>query len=140
MDKAKQGNGLLIIAGALFAIGSFLDWATLGPIGATGMDGGDGWFTLIAGAVLLVVGVLAFQGSTTQVPSWVGWVAWAVGALITIINIFDILGEELADLSLGIGMYLLIAAIVVGLLGLFWVRQAEDSGGGMAAPPPPPME
>jgi hypothetical protein len=134
MDKAKQGNGLLIVAGALFAIGSFLDWATLGPDGATGMDGGDGWFTLIAGAVLLAVGLMAFQGSSMSIPSWVGWVAWAVGTLITVINVFDILGEELADLSLGIGMYMLIAAIALGLVGLVFLRQAGDT-----APPPPPM-
>ena len=137
MDKAKQGNGLLIVAGALFAIGSFLDWATLGPIGATGMDGGDGWFTLIAGAVLLVVGLLAFQGSSTQIPSWVGWVAWAVGTIIAVINLFDIMGEELADLSIGIGMYLILAGAVLGLVGLVFVRQAGDTGGGMAPPPPP---
>ena len=132
MDKVKQGNGLLVVAGALFAVGSFLDWATLGPIGVTGIDGGDGWFTLIAGAALLAIGLMAFQGSSMSVPSWVGWVAWAVGSLITVINIIDIMGEELADLSLGIGMYMLIAAIALGLGGLVFLRQAGDS-----MPPPP---
>jgi hypothetical protein len=140
MDKGKQGNGLLIVAGALFAIGSFLDWATLGPIGATGMDGGDGWFTLIAGGVMIVVGFLAFQGSSTEIPPWVAWVAWAVGTLITVINLFDILGEEFADLSLGIGMYMLLAAVVLGIIGLVFLRQSDDSAGGMAPPPPPSMD
>jgi hypothetical protein len=144
MDRAKQGNGLLVVAGALFAIGSFLDWATAGPFGVTGMDLetnildlNDGIFTLLGGLVLLVIGVVAIQGSSLSVPQWAGWAAWAVASVIGLVRLLDILGEESVGLSLGIGMYLVIAGIVLGLVGLVFTRSASDSGD--MAPPPPPM-
>lgn len=49
----KNKSAFMIMGGgAALAIGSFLTWASLGPFSATGIDGGDGWFTLIGGAVV----------------------------------------------------------------------------------------
>src|SRR3989304_3421974 len=61
MDK-KQAAGLTILGGAGRAIGSFLAWGEILGITASGMDGGDGWVTLIAGVVLIAVGYMAYSG------------------------------------------------------------------------------
>lgn len=121
MERAWQASFLMVVGGILFGLGSFLDWATAGGFGATGMDGGDGWYTLIAGAVLAVVGILAYR-EDVQVLAWVGWVAWFVATAVAVINVFDILGEDVIELSLGMGMYIMLAGGILGLLGLVWAR------------------
>jgi hypothetical protein len=75
----------------LLAFGSFLAWATVPGVSVTGMDGGDGWFTLLAGVALLALGYLSYSGRAY--PSWLAWVALAVGAAVALINFFDIMGD-----------------------------------------------
>jgi hypothetical protein len=57
---------LMVVGGALAAIGSFLSWAnvTVSDVSATakGTDGSDGYITLIAGIILVVIGVISFRG------------------------------------------------------------------------------
>ena len=118
MDK-KQAAGLTILGGAGLAIGSFLAWGEILGISASGMDGGDGWFTLIAGIVLVVVGYMAFSGKA--LPMWLGWLALVVGAGVAIINYFDISGT--AGLSIGIGMWIMLAGSVLALVGLLMGRR-----------------
>ena len=110
---------LTMAGGALLAIGSFLAWGSAFGISVTGIDGGDGWYTLIAGVVLAAVGYMAYTGNTS-IPSWVGWVAVAVGAAVALINFFDILGEDLVDL--GIGMWLCLLGAAAGLVGMLMSR------------------
>lgn len=118
MDK-KQAALLTVIGGAALAIGSFLPWGEIFGISASGMDGGDGWFTLIGGVVLAVAGYMAWSGK--PLPMWVGWVALVVGAGVAIINYFDISGTE--GLSVGMGMWLMLAGSVLGLVGLLMGRK-----------------
>src|SRR3989304_1621101 len=89
MDK-KQAAGLTILGGAGLAIGSFLAWGEILGITASGMDGGDGWFPLIAGIVLIAVGYMSFAGKA--LPMWLGWLALVGRAGLVIINSFDISG------------------------------------------------
>jgi hypothetical protein len=117
MDK-KQVAGLMILGGAGLAIGSFLAWGEILGISASGMDGGDGWFTLIAGIVLIAVGYMSFSGK--PLPWWLGWVALVVGAGVAVINYFDISG---ADLNIGIGMWIMLAGSVLALVGLLMDRK-----------------
>lgn len=121
MDK-KQASYLTMAGGAALIIGSFLAWATdsLGlGISASGMDGGDGWFTLIGGAVLAAAGYMAFAGKA--LPMWVGWLGLVVGLGVALINFFDIMGTD--GVSTGIGMYLMLAGGVAGLVGLLMGRK-----------------
>ena len=117
MDK-KQASLLTIVGGAGLAIGSFLAWGEVLGITASGMDGGDGWFTLIAGIVLVAVGYMAYAGKA--LPMWVGWVALVVGAGVAIINYFDISGTE--GLSVGIGMWIMLAGAAPARVGRLWGR------------------
>lgn len=121
MDK-KQASYLTMGGGAALIIGSFLSWATdsLGlGLSVSGMDGGDGWFTLIGGAILAAAGYMAFAGKAF--PVWVGWVGLVIGAGVALINFFDIMGTE--GVSTGIGMYLMLAGSVAGLVGLLMGRK-----------------
>ena len=119
MDK-KQAAGLIILGGAGLAIGSFLAWGEVLGISASGMDGGDGWFTLIAGIVLIVVGYMGYSGGKA-LPVWLGWAALLVGAGVALINYFDISGIE--GLSVGIGMWIMLAGSVIALIGLLMGRK-----------------
>ncbi len=119
MDK-KQSAGMIILGGAALAIGSFLPWGEILGISASGMDGGDGWFTLISGVVLAAVGYMAFSGGKA-LPAWLGWAALVVGAGVAVINYFDISGIE--GLSVGIGMWIMLAGSVLALVGLLMGRK-----------------
>ena len=119
MDK-KQAAGLIILGGAGLAIGSFLPWAEIFGITVSGMDGGDGWFTLIAGIALVVVGYLAFSGGKA-LPAWLGWAALVIGAGVAILNYFDISGT--GGVSVGIGMWAMLAGSVLALVGLLLGRK-----------------
>lgn len=121
MDS-KQAAGLTIIGGAALAIGSFLSWATdsLGlGLSVSGMDGGDGWFTLIGGVVLAAAGYMTFSGKS--LPIWVGWLGLLIGAGVALLNFFDIMGTE--GVSMGIGMWIMIAGAIAGLVGLLMGRK-----------------
>jgi len=120
MDK-KQATMLTILGGLGLAVGSFLAWGTVGPISVSGIDAGsEGWITFIAGVVLAAAGYMAYSGK--PLPMWVGWTALVVGGAVALINFFDIMGEELV--SVGIGMWIAIAGTVLGLVGLLVGRKA----------------
>ncbi|MEX2322270.1 MAG: hypothetical protein WEA29_00630 [Acidimicrobiia bacterium] len=119
MDS-KNSSMMLMVGGALLAIGSFMAWATAFGISVSGMDGGDGWFTLLAGVALLALGFMSYSGKAY--PSWLAWVALAVGAAVALINFFDIMGTELIEV--GIGMWLMVAGVVVAVLGLVMGRKS----------------
>lgn len=119
MDKAQQSALLTMIGGAALAIGSFLAWGTVFGISVNGMDGGDGWFTLIGGVAVAVVGFAAYTGNF-DIPKWVGWAGLVVGLGVALINFFDILGTE--GVSVGLGMWLMLAGGVVAIYGLLQSR------------------
>jgi hypothetical protein len=70
---SKNSGIALMVGGALLAFGSFLAWGTRAfGIGVTGMDGGDGWFTLIAGVIVLAAGYMNLQPPRPTRPGWRG--------------------------------------------------------------------
>jgi len=116
----KNSAMALMVGGALLAIGSFLAWGSAFGISVSGMDGGDGWFTLLAGVALLALGYMAYSGKAFA--SWLAWVALAVGGAVTLINFFDIMGTDLVEI--GIGMWVMLAGVVAGAYGLLMGRKA----------------
>ena len=77
------GAILAIVGGALLAIGSFLSWATVSGAGtevsAKGVDGTDGYVTLVAGLVALATGLAAMKAGRRALAI-VAIVAGIVGA------------------------------------------------------------
>lgn len=61
--RPSFGPGLMIVGGLLAGLGSLLAWAKLeaGPDSATakGVDGSDGYVTLVAGLVIVVCGLVS---------------------------------------------------------------------------------
>lgn len=111
----NQSAVLVMGGGAALAVGSFLAWGTAFGIGVSGIDGGDGWMTLVGGAVLAAYGLTAYQGKS-GIPKWLGWAGLVVGLGVAIINFFDIQGTDGVDV--GIGMWLMLVGGIVGLFGL----------------------
>ena len=154
----------------LAVVGSFLAWAEIsaGPFTeqAKGVDGWEGKATIVAGAVMVAAGIRVLTGSHQAMarlrPSAAigGLVAVGVG-LYTVLTIRDQLVEAAATelpraeveraldsgllgLTIGIGLYLVIAGGVValagGIAGLRGVGagRAAVTGTLSATPPPPP--
>ena len=117
----NQSALLQTVGGAALALGSFLAWGTVLDISVNGMDGGDGWFTLIGGAVVAVYGFMSMQGNNS-LPKWLPWAGLVVGLGVALINFFDIMGTD--GVSIGIGMWLMIAGGVAALVGLLQTRNA----------------
>ena len=111
----NQRAVLKMAGGAALAIGSFLAWGTAFGIGVSGIDGGDGWMTLIGGAVVAVVGFMEYQGNS-RLPGWLPWAGIVVGLGVALINFFDILGTD--GVSIGIGMWLMLAGGAAALVGM----------------------
>jgi hypothetical protein len=129
--RSPLGGILMIVGGALAAVGSFLTWAevTVGDqsASATGMDGSDGYLTLIGGVILVVAGVVAMR-TTNRRFAILGIVA---GLLVAGVGIYDAVTAEdsvrdsLAifsgvgeiEVSIAIGLFLVIGAGIIGMIG-----------------------
>ncbi|HKX34470.1 MAG TPA: hypothetical protein VJP03_03965 [Actinomycetota bacterium] len=139
-----------LVGGALMALGSFLAWAEVSGGGtsvtAKGVDGSDGYITLVAGIVAVVAGLVIARG-TGRVLAVVMILAGIVGggiglydALTAKDNVLDAAAEELAptfgasaqqvrtvldqaidagqlSVSISIGLYVVIGGGVVALAG-----------------------
>lgn len=92
--RPPVGGVLLLIGGALGAIGSFLTWAdvTVADVTASakGVDGSDGYLTLIGGIVLIAAGVATLR-SPRRAVAIVGIVA---GLIVTGVGIYDAVTAE----------------------------------------------
>lgn len=104
-----------LIGAAVVIIGSFMTWVTVsaGPISvsAGGMEeGGDGVITLIV-AIAAAAAAIFLKERARMISILVGG---AVVVLVAVIDIFDIVGEDLVDASVGIGLWL----VLVGGIGL----------------------
>lgn len=146
MDK-KQASLLTMAGGALLIIGSFLAWAKISGEAAemaaefgektsqSGISGGDGWFTVIAGALLLAAGWMAYSGKAF--PMWVGLVGLVIGVAMTVFEYFDITSDskEINDLfdsvgvdgsaGVAIGIWVLVLGCVAALAGFFMGRSKK---------------
>jgi uncharacterized membrane protein (TIGR02234 family) len=139
-----------IVGGALMALGSFLAWAEVSGGGTTvtakGVDGSDGYITLVAGLVAIVAGIVMARG-TKRVLAVLVILAGIVGSGIGLYDavtakdsVLDAAAEELAptfgasaeqvrtaldqaidagqlSVAISIGLYLVIAGGVVALVG-----------------------
>jgi hypothetical protein len=150
-DTSTPVAGILgLVGGALMALGSFLAWAEVSGGGtsvtAKGVDGSDGYITLVAGIVAVVAGVVIARG-TGRVLAVAMILAGIVGggiglydALTAKDNVLDAAAEELAptfgvsaqqvrtvldqaidagqlSVSISIGLYVVIGGGVVALAG-----------------------
>jgi len=118
----KNAAVAVIVGGLLLVVGSFLPWFTYAGESVNGFDGGDAWFTLFAGLILAVLGYMTYAGRSY--PSWIGWVVAALAGVLVVIDYFDI--KDTADLfggSVGMGVWIMFAGVIVALVGLFMGRK-----------------
>jgi hypothetical protein len=168
--RATLAASLTLAGGVAAGVGSFLSWAVVsaGPLGeqANGISGWEGKATLIAGLVMAAAGVRVFTGgsdalSRLRVSSLVaGLVASGVGLYTAVTAeqqlldaaeaelphrvVQDALDSGLLELSISLGLYVVIAGGALGILGAIVslnVREpAAGSGAGLtgwAAPAAP---
>jgi hypothetical protein len=157
MRQPRSSGGVMaaalaVVGGAIAAAGSLLPWAkaSVGPssFSAKGIDGWEGKVTIVAGVVMLAVGVFAFlgaEGARARLPASAiagGIAAAGVGiytALTATDQIVDSAASEIAgelgvpaeharsavqaaldhgllQLSLQVGLYLVIAGGILGIV------------------------
>ena len=170
--KSPIGAILAIAGGALLAIGSFLAWAEVSGGGtsvtAKGIDGSDGYITLGAGVVALLVGVLLLRQAKRALAilallaGLVGGGVAVYDALTAKDSVLDGAAEELAptvgaspeqvrvlldeaidagqlSISLSIGIYVVIAGGLLALVGgILSLRGSGEKQGELAAGWSPP--
>jgi hypothetical protein len=102
-----------VAAGIAIAVGSLLPWAEVLGVTERGVATVDGWFTLTSGCILAAIGLARPRVS---VPGYVAWVATLNGAGLWTINYFDIRATE--GLSVGIGLWITLAGLVLALVSL----------------------
>jgi hypothetical protein len=155
---APTAGIVAIVGGALLALGSLLPWAEVSGSGASvtakGIDGSDGYITLAAGIVAIVVGVVMTRRAKrvlTVLAILAGVVGGGLGlydAVTAKDSVLDAAAEELAPsfevsvdqvrvvldqavdagqlgVSVGIGLYVVIAGGVVALVGGVLGMRAE---------------
>jgi hypothetical protein len=166
------GAILAIVGGALLAVGSFLSWASVSgggtSVSAKGIDGSDGYITLIAGLVALGAGAAMMRQTRRALAVLVllaGLVGGAVGlydALTAKDSVLDSAAEELAptlgasvdqvralldqaidsgelSISISIGLYIVIAGGLVALVGgVMSMRGGRETSAPMAGFSPGP--
>ncbi len=125
-------GAVILIGGALAALGSFLPWITataafVGTINRNGLDGGgDGLITIALGIVIILLGValLARSGNprTARIGAAIcglalGWVA--VADINSINERIRSLNSTLAAASVGMGIIVIAFAAVLVLVGAF---------------------
>ena len=148
--RAPIGAVLLLIGGALGAIGSFLTWADVRvadvSASAKGVDGSDGYITIVAGLIAIVAGIAALRAPKRAIAVLgivAGLVLMGVGiydAATAEDNVLDSVAEEIAptlgtpveqvrdilqqqadsgqlDISIAIGLYAVIAGGALALIG-----------------------
>ena len=90
---ATKTNGrIAFYSAAALAVGSFLPWVKgtapfIGTVSYSGMEGGDGIFTLIAAGLVLLLGFRLWNATTPKVN--VSW-AWIVFGLLTALLIYEV--------------------------------------------------
>lgn len=173
---------MALAGGAVAVVGSFLAWAEIsaGPFSeqARGIDGWEGKATLIGGAVVVAAGARVLAGSHQAIArlrpgAAIGGLVVAGVGIYTALTVRDqlldaaavdlpraeverALDTGLLELSIAVGLYLVIAGGVQGVLAALLVLglrdeapapsgaglrgwSAPDAGvaGGPAMPPPP---
>jgi hypothetical protein len=149
--RAPIGAILAIVGGALLVIGSFLSWAEFSGAGqsevVSGVDMTDGWVTVVAGLVVVAVGIAATTAPQLRPLAVAAGIVGAFGvgfglfdALTLTDSALDSVAEETAmatsvsfqelralldvlidsgqiGISMGIGLYVVIAGGVIAVVG-----------------------
>lgn len=150
--RSVLAGALALAGGVLAVVGSFLDWAEVsaGPFTEQpkGIDGWEGKAAIVSGVVMVAAGIRVLAGSHQAMarlrPSAAigGLVALGVG-LYTTVTIRDQLIEALAreipraeveraldsgllELTIGIGLYLVIAGGVQGVIAALVALGSRD--------------
>lgn len=126
--KPDRGSWIAAGGAAAVIIGAFLPWARVLFASASGVDGGDGWITAIAGAIAGAVAVSV--GTHNLGPRWhaVSFVAAVIVALVAFADVVDIGTTDGA--TVGAGLWLTMAgatALAIGA-GLRVAQIAERPG------------
>jgi hypothetical protein len=128
---------VILVGGALVAIGSFLPWATatgLVSVSKSGLDGGDGIFTLPFGVVIALLGLSRLQRSglpgNRLVMVILGVIAvglaWFEGNHIQ--SQLDAAASVYVVYSLGMGIYVMgVGGVLVVLASIFGERGPNPS-------------
>ena len=149
-SRAPIGAILAIAGGALLAVGSFLSWATVSgggtSVSAKGVDGSDGYITLVAGIIALGAGA-AMMKQTKRVLAVLALLAGLIGggvglydAMTAKDSVLDAAAEQIApglgasadqvrgllddaidsgelSISISFGLYLVIGGGLLALVG-----------------------
>jgi hypothetical protein len=139
-----------IVGGALLAVGSFLPWAEVSGSGASvtakGLDGSDGYITLVASLVAVVVGLVMLRG-TRRAVAVLAILAGLIGGGLAVYDavtakdsVLDAAAEDLApsfgvsadqvraaldqaidagqlSVSVSVGLYVVMAGGLVAIVG-----------------------
>ena len=128
-----QVDASLMIAGAVgLIVGSFTAWAVLLGTSVSGVDGGDGWMT-VAGAVVVTAFAVRLLFDDSTLPLWIAWSGLLTAVGVAAINLIDIMSTGGDDVSLGMGMRLVVVSGFVALVGMVrhsWPRLRANSASG----------
>ncbi len=142
---------LAIGGGVLLAIGSFLAWAEVSGGGtsvtASGVDGSDGWVTLVCGALVLLAGITFLRVGGRRAIATLAVLAGVIGAGVGLYDaltaedrVLDDAAEQLAGqfggtpqevrvlldqaveagelgISISVGLYMVILGGALGIVG-----------------------
>jgi hypothetical protein len=121
----RQGAMLLLAGGALAAIGSLLPWATVssgfGSVSINGIEG-DGRFTVVLGGALALLGFLRL-GTPPRGNPIIGFLLAILLGIVGALAYSNLSGgladaeSEFVRASIGIGLYLVLAGAIAGIIG-----------------------
>jgi hypothetical protein len=139
IHRTAPTDAYMLLAGAVLVIvGSFLPWAKviavfLGEVTVNGVDGGDGYFA-IGLSVPLIVFALRKLSSGARVPT--GW-ALTISVILVGFSVLE-LGdasnkitkansdaEGFGHVSIGAGLWVLLAGAVLALVGTIMARRRQ---------------
>ena len=135
-----------VVAGGGLILGSFLPWVRVTVFGTTlsrsGIDdGGDGWFTFVAGGVVAVVFglVLRDAGRRYRGGLVLALLAAAVALLVGIVDWADVHDRVEGSRGIGhvgVGLYLVVVAAVAGTVASVWCLSRSPADRPSGAPRP----
>lgn len=149
MENRTPAITMLLVAAGLLVIGAFLPWATVsaagfGSVSVSGTEGSDGYITIICGAYIGFIAWQKMQGKAVAKGMMIGLyiavgLALAIGAM-NFSSIDDAAGAAAlgVNASVGIGLWLTIAAAIVGIVGAVTMRKEDTAGGTTGTTSTPP--
>jgi hypothetical protein len=116
----RTGAVISLVGGVLLIVGALMDWASVGSVGISSADGGDGEIVLFVGVVIVVL-----AGLDLILPGRWWWIGVGVGAGVALLScVIDFFGVqniqvegELGTASVGAGLYVALIGAAVALVG-----------------------